>query len=256
VKRETKRAFAATVTRRASAGQVADVARPRAAPRRPHGHDDEAPSRLLRGDTPTSRRLYVITYCQDGHWRPTHSRWAPACARCARPRDSRCATCPNARGQRADALAGRARRDEPDAPVPSASPPASTCGCRSSCASTRAGLGRGRAGRERRKGRRDAGPPLRGADPAAARPAGRGLAPRARPGARTGGAGDPPMHEPGSRETRSSSAARSSSCATASATSSPTGDCVTFDADLPHTSRTPARPAALLAVVRRGLRRS
>ena len=48
VKRDTKRAFAATVTRaRQTAGQVADVARPRAAPRRPHGDDDEAPSRLL-----------------------------------------------------------------------------------------------------------------------------------------------------------------------------------------------------------------
>ena len=38
------------------------------------------------------------------------------------------------------------------------------------------------------------------------------------PGARTGGAGDPPMHEPGSRETALVSAARSPSSATAPAT--------------------------------------
>jgi XRE family transcriptional regulator, regulator of sulfur utilization len=53
------------------------------------------------------------------------------------------------------------------------------------------------------------------------------------PGARTGGPGDPPMHEPG------------------------TGDCVTFDADLPHHFENPGEEeAVLLAVVSAGLRRS
>ena len=48
-------------------------------------------------------------------------------------------------------------------------------------------------------------PPHRGADPAAARPARRRLAAtRSSPGAATGGAGDPPMHEPGAARPPSS----------------------------------------------------
>jgi XRE family transcriptional regulator, regulator of sulfur utilization len=61
-------------------------------------------------------------------------------------------------------------------------------------------------------------------------------------GAATGGPGDPPMHEPGSRET---------------AVALATGDCVTFDADLPHHFENPGPgEATLLAVVSAGLRRS
>ena len=48
VKRDTKRAYRGhRHPRRHAAGQVADVAHPRAAARWPHGDDDEAPSRLL-----------------------------------------------------------------------------------------------------------------------------------------------------------------------------------------------------------------
>ena len=57
-----------------------------------------------------------------------------------------------------------------------------------------------RAG-ERRRGGRAGRPPLRGPHPAAARPARRALAATcSRPARATGGPGDPPMHEPGSRE--------------------------------------------------------
>ena len=56
---------------------------------------------------------------------------------------------------------------------------------------------------------------------------------------------------------RSSSPAASSSTSTASATTSHAGDCVTFDADLPHHFENPGpEDAALLAVVSAGLRRS
>ncbi|MGA2319771.1 MAG: XRE family transcriptional regulator [Solirubrobacteraceae bacterium] len=77
------------------------------------------------------------------------------------------------------------------------------------------------------------------------------------PGGATGAADDPPMHEPGSRETalveRGSvvlvcDGQRHELCE---------GDCVTFDADLPHhfENRGPAQ-ASFLAVVSAGLRRS
>ena len=66
------------------------------------------------------------------------------------------------------------------------------------------------------------------------------------------------MHEPGSRETALVEQRRASrSSATASATSWRAGDCVTFDADLPHHFENPgADEAAFLAVVSAGLRRS
>jgi transcriptional regulator with XRE-family HTH domain len=77
------------------------------------------------------------------------------------------------------------------------------------------------------------------------------------PGAATAGAGDPPMHEPGSRETTlvESGAVRfwcDGTCYELKA-----GDAVTFDADLPHRFENPGgEPAFLLAVVSAGLRRS
>lgn len=77
------------------------------------------------------------------------------------------------------------------------------------------------------------------------------------PGATTGGPGDPPMHEPGSREIalvdRGSVILEIDGDAHALAT----GDTVTFDADLPHRFTNPGdEPAILLAVVSAGLRRS
>ncbi|MEA2220755.1 MAG: hypothetical protein QOJ35_3381 [Solirubrobacteraceae bacterium] len=78
-----------------------------------------------------------------------------------------------------------------------------------------------------------------------------------RPGAVTGGPGDPPMHEPGSRET----ALVLDGCLALEIDGEryelAAGDCVTFDADLPHHFENPGSgDAVLLAVVSAGLRRS
>jgi transcriptional regulator with XRE-family HTH domain len=77
------------------------------------------------------------------------------------------------------------------------------------------------------------------------------------PGAQTGGPGDPPMHEPGSRETAVvQSGALVLECDGARHKLN-AGDCVTFDADLPHHFENPGpEEAALLAVLSAGLRRS
>ena len=76
------------------------------------------------------------------------------------------------------------------------------------------------------------------------------------PAAVTGGPGDPPMHEPGSRETalvlEGTVILHCDGVHELTA-----GDCVTFDADLPHHFENPSnREAVLLAVVSAGLRRS
>ncbi|HEX4806623.1 MAG TPA: XRE family transcriptional regulator [Conexibacter sp.] len=77
------------------------------------------------------------------------------------------------------------------------------------------------------------------------------------PGAATGGPGDPPMHEPGSRETALVEAGRVVLHCDGAAHELDTGDCVTFDADLPHHFENPGPgEASLLAVVSAGLRRS
>jgi transcriptional regulator with XRE-family HTH domain len=77
------------------------------------------------------------------------------------------------------------------------------------------------------------------------------------PGARTGGAGDPPMHEPGSRETAVVERGEVVLVCDGERHELAEGDCVTFDADLPHHFENPGPgPAALLAVVGAGLRRS
>jgi transcriptional regulator with XRE-family HTH domain len=76
-------------------------------------------------------------------------------------------------------------------------------------------------------------------------------------GARTGGAGDPPMHEPGSRETAVVEQGEVVLVCDGDRHELAEGDCVTFDADLPHHFENPGPgPAALLAVVSAGLRRS
>jgi transcriptional regulator with XRE-family HTH domain len=77
------------------------------------------------------------------------------------------------------------------------------------------------------------------------------------PGASTGGPGDPPMHEPGSRETAVVQDGPVVLVCDGERYELATGDCVTFDADLPHHfENAGAEPAALMAVVSAGLRRS
>jgi len=76
-------------------------------------------------------------------------------------------------------------------------------------------------------------------------------------GARTGGAGDPPMHEPGSREIALVESGSVVLDIDGERHDLDAGDCVTFDADLPHHFENPGpEDAALLAVVSAGLRRS
>ncbi len=77
------------------------------------------------------------------------------------------------------------------------------------------------------------------------------------PGAATGGPGDPPMHEPGSRESALVQSGAVVLVCDGERHELSTGDCVTFDADLPHHFEN-AGPgeATLLAVVGAGLRRS
>ena len=77
------------------------------------------------------------------------------------------------------------------------------------------------------------------------------------PHAVTGGPGDPPMHEPGSRETALVQAGTVVLHCDGAAHELEVGDCVTFDADLPHHFENPGdTEAVLLAVVSAGLRRS
>jgi XRE family transcriptional regulator, regulator of sulfur utilization len=77
------------------------------------------------------------------------------------------------------------------------------------------------------------------------------------PGAHTGGPGDPPMHEPGARETSLVQHGRVTFVCDGTRHDLATGDCVTFDADLPHHFENPGEEeAVLLAVVSAGLRRS
>jgi transcriptional regulator with XRE-family HTH domain len=76
-------------------------------------------------------------------------------------------------------------------------------------------------------------------------------------GASTGGPGDPPMHEPGARETALVESGDVVLICDGARHELTTGDCVTFDADLPHHFENPGPQAAvLLAVVSAGLRRS
>ena len=73
----------------------------------------------------------------------------------------------------------------------------------------------------------------------------------------TGGPGDPPMHEPGSRETALVESGAVVLHCDGARHELAAGDCVTFDADLPHHFENPQdEPAVLLAVVSAGLRRS
>ena len=77
------------------------------------------------------------------------------------------------------------------------------------------------------------------------------------PGAATGGPDDPPIHEPGSRETAVVTAGRVTLVCNGIAHDLEDGDAVTFDADLPHHFENPGdREASFTAVVSAGLRRS
>jgi XRE family transcriptional regulator, regulator of sulfur utilization len=80
---------------------------------------------------------------------------------------------------------------------------------------------------------------------------------RLKAGAVTGGPGDPPMHEPGSRETALVEMGKLALVCDGQRHELSEGDCVTFDADLPHHFANPGPgEAVLLAVVSAGLRRS
>jgi transcriptional regulator with XRE-family HTH domain len=77
------------------------------------------------------------------------------------------------------------------------------------------------------------------------------------PGASTGEPGDPPMHEPGSRETAVVLSGRLRLVCAGAAYDLEPGDSVTFDADLPHHLENRGREEARFhAVVAAGLRRS
>ncbi len=77
------------------------------------------------------------------------------------------------------------------------------------------------------------------------------------PGGATGAADDPPMHEPGSRETALVEHGAVVLVCDGERHELGAGDCVTFDADLPHHFENPtADEASFLAVVSAGLRRS
>jgi transcriptional regulator with XRE-family HTH domain len=77
------------------------------------------------------------------------------------------------------------------------------------------------------------------------------------PGGATGAADDPPMHEPGSRETALVEQGTVVLVCDGQRHELGDGDCVTFDADLPHHFENPTdAEAAFLAVVSAGLRRS
>jgi transcriptional regulator with XRE-family HTH domain len=77
------------------------------------------------------------------------------------------------------------------------------------------------------------------------------------PGAATGGSDDPPMHEPGSRETAVVLAGTLALVVDGSRHELRDGDSVTFDADLPHHFENEGEgPTRFLAVIAAGLRRS
>jgi quercetin dioxygenase-like cupin family protein len=77
------------------------------------------------------------------------------------------------------------------------------------------------------------------------------------PGALTAGPDDPPMHEPGARETTVVLEGTVRLHCDGAAHDLDAGDSVTFDSDLPHRFENPSHePTRFLAVVAAGLRRS
>ena len=77
------------------------------------------------------------------------------------------------------------------------------------------------------------------------------------PGSATGGPGDPPIHEPGSRETAVVLDGKLRLVCDGVAHDLEEGDAVTFDADLPHHFENPGRRGSrFISVIAAGLRRS
>ena len=77
------------------------------------------------------------------------------------------------------------------------------------------------------------------------------------PGAGTGGRADPPMHEPGSRETAVVLSGALALIVDGTRHELQEGDSVTFDADLPHHFENEhEQPTRFMAVITAGLRRS
>ncbi len=77
-----------------------------------------------------------------------------------------------------------------------------------------------------------------------------------KPGAATGGRADPPMHEPGSRETAMVLAGTLALALDGTRYELREGDSVTFDADLPHHFENDGEePTRFIAVIAAGLRR-
>jgi transcriptional regulator with XRE-family HTH domain len=77
------------------------------------------------------------------------------------------------------------------------------------------------------------------------------------PGGATGASDDPPMHEPGSREVALVESGSLALVCDGERYELDAGDCVTFDADLPHHfENSTAAGATFLSVVSAGLRRS
>jgi transcriptional regulator with XRE-family HTH domain len=77
------------------------------------------------------------------------------------------------------------------------------------------------------------------------------------PGSATGGPGDPPIHEPGSRETAVVLDGGLRLVCDGVAHDLAEGDAVTFDADLPHHFENPGRrDVRFMSVIAAGLRRS
>ena len=80
---------------------------------------------------------------------------------------------------------------------------------------------------------------------------------RIEPGRSTGGEGDPPIHEPGSRETVVVLSGAIELTVDGERYPLEAGDSATFDADLPHNLHNPgAGTSEILAVIAAGLRRS
>jgi transcriptional regulator with XRE-family HTH domain len=78
-----------------------------------------------------------------------------------------------------------------------------------------------------------------------------------KPGTSTGGPGDPPIHEPGSRETAVVLSGKLALIVDGSRHELRDGDSVTFDADLSHHFENRGKePTRFLAVIAAGLRRS
>ena len=199
------------------------------------------------GYTGSGPSLYVITYARNGSAPPAPRR--PARPRAARGHGPVAARPGRALGRLGpDALPGRARRDQPDAgggrahrrgaraaPLPAAAP-------------RRGRRGVGRARRRAPQGGGARATATRSSPRRCPASAPRSRATRSRPGAPTGGPGDPPMHEPGSRETARRRERRACELVCDGERHElAAGDAVTFDADLPHHFENPGPGEATLS---------